>query len=219
MDDEPIRMSYERGHDPARVLALSDGVFAIILTLLVLEIHVPDLAQGQSLVDASREIRPSFVAFLISFVVVAIAWAGHRDLFALIRRTDRALVWLNILYLLPLCVLPFGASLIARYDRDQVALEMYGFLLMAIAVTRLVIWMYATGRSHLLIVPIDRRSRRAAAALVVIQAAAYALAIAVADATPTVSLIIYAAIPVLYFVFITLERTTSPPDAADRDFT
>src|SRR5215207_1248236 len=113
MDDKLQRERYERGHDPTRVLTLSDGVFAIILTLLVLEIHVPDLAQGQSLADAGREIRPSFVAFLISFVVVAIAWAGHRDLFSLIRRTDRALVWFNVLYMLPLSVIPFGASLIA----------------------------------------------------------------------------------------------------------
>jgi uncharacterized membrane protein len=89
MDQERARQSYERAHDPTRVLALSDGVFAIIITLLVLEIHVPDLARGQSLRDALREIRPSLTAFLISFVVVAIAWAGHRDIFALIRRTDR----------------------------------------------------------------------------------------------------------------------------------
>ena len=64
------------------MLALSEGVFAIILTLLVLEIHIPELAAGQSLAAAAREVRPSFIAFLISFVVVAIAWSGHRDLFA-----------------------------------------------------------------------------------------------------------------------------------------
>ena len=58
MDEKREQESYERAHDPARVLALSDGVFAIILTLLVLEIHVPELAQCQSLADASREIRP-----------------------------------------------------------------------------------------------------------------------------------------------------------------
>jgi TMEM175 potassium channel family protein len=66
-----------------------------------LEIHVPDLAGGKSLDLALEEVRPSFVAFLISFVVIAIAWAGHRDFVTLIRRTDRNLVWLNILYLLP----------------------------------------------------------------------------------------------------------------------
>ena len=161
MDDRLQRERYERGHDPTRVLALSDGVFAIVITLLVLELHVPDLAEGQSLAGAGREIRPSFIAFLISFVVVAVAWAGHHDLFSLIRRTDRALIWLNMLYLLPLSIVPFGASLIARYDRDPIALELYGILLVTIAVTRLAVWTYATGRTHLLVAPVDTRSRRA----------------------------------------------------------
>jgi uncharacterized membrane protein len=219
MDEERARQSYERAHDPTRVLALSDGVFAIIITLLVLEIHVPDLARGQSLRDALREIRPSLTAFLISFVVVAIAWAGHRDIFALIRRTDRTLVWLNILYLLPLCILPFGASLIAGFEREPVALRIYGLFLLAIAVTRLWVWWYASGRPHLLFAPVDQRSRRAGVALVTVPGVAYAIAIGVADAAPTASLIVYAAVPVLYFVAITLDRSSAPPGSAEQEFT
>ena len=117
MDQTQELRRYDRQHDPARVLALSDGVIAIVITLLVLEIHVPELTGGQDLREALREVRPSFVGFLISFVVTSIAWAGHRDQFALIRRTDRTLVWLNILYLFPLTLLPFGAALISRYDQ------------------------------------------------------------------------------------------------------
>jgi uncharacterized membrane protein len=219
MDDERTRQTYERAHDPSRVLALSDGVFAIIVTLLVLEIHVPDLARGQSLRQALQEIRPSASAFLISFVVVAIAWAGHRDIFALIRRTDRTLVWLNILYLLPLCLLPFGASLIARFERQPVALRIYGLMLFTIALTRLWVWWYASGRTHLLFAPIDRRSRRAGVALVAIPGAAYAAAIVIASTAPTASLIIYAAVPILYFVTITLARSSAPPGSTEQEFT
>jgi uncharacterized membrane protein len=217
--DDVRRERYERGNDPARVLALSDGVFAIILTLLVLEIHVPDLGQGESLKDAIREVRPSFVAFLISFVVVAISWAGHRDLFSLIQRTDRMLVWLNILYLLPLSILPFGASLIARFDRDPVALRMYGIVMVAIAATRVGIWAYATGRAHLLITPIDVRSRWAAFAVAAAPGIAYGFAILVAETNPTASLVIYAAVPVLYFIAISVVRSSAPADSAERDFT
>jgi uncharacterized membrane protein len=150
--------NYERDGDPARVLTLSDGVFAIILTLLVLEVHVPDVS-GQRLTEALREVRPSLVAFLISFVVVAIAWAGHRDLFSLIRHTDRTLVWLNLVYLLPVSLIPFGASLLARYSHKPVALEIYGMLLVAIAATRLGTWLYATGKPSLLSTPVPSRSR------------------------------------------------------------
>ena len=149
MDAEIARQRYEREHDPSRVLTLTDGVVAIIITLLVLEIHVPELSNGESLTDALQEVRPSFFAFFISFVVVAISWAGHRDLFALIRRTDRLLVWLNVLYLLPLCIIPFGASMLARYEDAAIALQMYGALLLAVAATRLGIWWYATGRSRI----------------------------------------------------------------------
>jgi uncharacterized membrane protein len=163
--DESATVLLERLHDPARVLALSDGVFAIIVTLLVLEIHVPELTQGHSLNEALREVQPSLVAFVISFVLAGMYWVGHRDLFALIRRTDRGLVWLNILYLLPLCLLPFAAGLLGRYDQEPVALRIYGLVLVAIAVMRVVIWLYATNRPHLLWQRLDDRQRRAGLAL------------------------------------------------------
>jgi uncharacterized membrane protein len=102
-----------------RVLALSDGVFAVVITLLVPEIHVPELTQGHSLTEALREVRPSFNAFVVTFILTGMYWVGHRDLFALIRRTDRGLVWLNILYLLPVCLLPFGASLLGPYGGNR----------------------------------------------------------------------------------------------------
>jgi hypothetical protein len=84
-----------RAHDPARVFTPSDGAFAVILTLLVLEIKVPAFGEGQSLVHAMRDIRPSFVAFVISFVVIAIAWYEHRNLCRNIRSTDGPLLWLS----------------------------------------------------------------------------------------------------------------------------
>jgi uncharacterized membrane protein len=126
-----------------RVLALSDGVFAVVITLLVLEIHVPELTQGHSLAEALEEVRPSFNASVVTFILTGMYWVGHRDLFALIRRTDRGLVWLNILYLLPVCLLPVGASLLGPYGREPTALHIYGLLLVAIAVMRVVIWWYA----------------------------------------------------------------------------
>ncbi len=219
MDQQRKLQRYDRQHDPARVLALSDGVFAIVITLLVLEIHVPDLAGGQSLRDALREVRPSFIGFLISFVVTAIAWSGHRDLFALIQRTDRTLVWLNLLYLLPLSLLPFGAALISRYDQESVALGAYGVLLVLIALTRLTVWLYATNRGHLLFEPIDRRARTVGVLITAVPAALYVLAILIARSAPTASLAIYAAVPVLYFIGLFIDRSTAPPGSEEGDFT
>jgi uncharacterized membrane protein len=198
---------------------LSDGVIAIIVTLLVLEIYVPDLHKGETLVTALRSIRPSLVAFLISFVVVAIAWAGHRDLFTVIQRTDRPLVWLNFVYLLPLCLLPFGASLISRYPSDAVALRMYGILLVVIAATRIGIWLYATSRPHLLHDPPDARFRRDGVTVVVGPAVAYVIAIVIADTSPTASMVIYGVVPIVYFLGVTFARSSAPPGSPERDLT
>jgi Endosomal/lysosomal potassium channel TMEM175 len=90
--DEQARAALEWIRDPSRVLALSDGVFAIIMTLLVLDIRVPQLAEGGSLTAALCQLRPSLTAFVISFIVASMYWVGHRDLFGLIRRADRGLL-------------------------------------------------------------------------------------------------------------------------------
>jgi uncharacterized membrane protein len=218
-DADAVRALLERLHDPARVLALSDGVFAIIVTLLVLEVHVPELTQGQSLNQALREVRPSLIAFMISFILAGIQWVGHRDLFALICRTDRGLVWLNILYLLPLCLLPFGASLLGRHEQEPVALRIYGLILVAIAVMRVVIWLYATNRPHLLWQRLDDRQRRAGLTLTVFPGLFYLLAILVAVVAPGVSLAIYAGVPLLYFLSITVLRRGRERNQEYADFT
>ena len=216
-DDQ--RAMLERVHDPARVLALSDGVFAIIITLLVLEVHVPELTQGHTLNEALAELRPSLTAFVISFVLAGMYWVAHRDLFALIRRTDRGLVWLNILYLLPLCLLPFGAGLIGRYEDEVVALRIYGLLLVLIALMRVVIWLYAINRPHLLWQRLDHRQRRAGLALTLSPGLVYLLAFLVARTAPGLSLAIYAAMPLLYFLSITVLRSGRQRDQEYADFT
>jgi uncharacterized membrane protein len=218
--DADVLERYERAHDPSRVLLLSDGVCAIILTLLVLEVHVPEtLREGESLFTSLRALRPSLVAFGISFVVVAIAWAGHRDLFAVVRRTDRALVWLNFLYLLPLCLLPFAASLLARYPSNSDALRIYGLLLVAVAVTRICIWLYATGQPRLLVGTPDRQFRRVGVAVAAGPGLAYLVAIAIAAVAPLGSMLIYAAVPVGYFLAITFTRSTTPEGSSESDLT
>jgi uncharacterized membrane protein len=93
-------------------------------------------------------------------------------------------VWLNILYLLPVYLLPFGASLLGPYGREPTALHIYGLVLVAIAVMRVVIWLYATSRPYLLWQRLDDRQRRTGLALAVFPGLIYLLAILVAAAAP-----------------------------------
>ena len=104
---------------PDRVVALTDGVFAIVITLLVLEIAVPEDLGGQSLQQVLRELRPTVVAWVISFMITGMYWVVHRDLFSLVRAVNRDLVWLNLLFLLPVSLSPFAASVLANTRRSR----------------------------------------------------------------------------------------------------
>jgi len=96
---------------------------------------------------------------------------------------------------------------------------MYGILLVTIEVTRLAMWWYATGRPHLLVVPVSTRFRWAGVVIAAVPAVAYALAFILAADAPTASLVIYGTVPILYFIAITLARTTAPQGSAEQDLT
>jgi uncharacterized membrane protein len=209
----------ERRRDPSRVLALTDGVYAIIITLLVLDIHVPELSGHETLGTAFTDVRPSFIGFTIAFIVAAMQWVGHRDLFTLIRDTDRGVVWLNLLTLFTACLLPFGSALLSRYHQDPLALRMFGLILMATSVTRSAIWVYATLRPSVIHEPLDRPSFWSGLALSAFPLVIYAAAFAIAGVSTGASLAVYASAPVLYFITITVLRRLAPSGSAERQFT
>jgi len=209
----------ERRRDPSRVLALTDGVYAIIITLLVLDIHVPTLEAHETLGTAISEVRPSFIGFTIAFIVAAMQWVGHRDLFTLIRDTDRGIVWLSLLTLFTACLLPFGSALLSRYHQDPLALRMFGLILIATSLSRTIIWVYATRRPSVVHDPIDRPSYWSGLALSVFPLVIYAVAFALAGTSTGASLAVYASAPVLYFITITLLRRLAPQGSEERQFT
>jgi uncharacterized membrane protein len=100
--------------ETSRIEAFSDGVFAIAITLLILDVHVPTLSQGPLGVALKRQ-WPTYVAYLISFSFIGIMWVNHHRLFNHIRRSDNGLVFLNLLLLLGVSVVPFPTALIAAH--------------------------------------------------------------------------------------------------------
>ena len=209
----------ERSHDPGRVMALTDGVFAIIMTLLVLDIHVPQLTGGESLASGLLTIWPNLVVYVVSFILTGLYWVAHRDMFTLIRSVDRGLVWLNILYMLPVALVPFAASLLAEYSLDALALRVYGLLLIVISLMRLLLWYYISSRPGLLLEQVDRRTLLTGAATAIVPALLYGVAMILAGLVPYVSLGIYAVVPLLYFIAITILRRSAPKGSPERDFT
>ena len=219
-DQEQAKELLERIRDPARVLALSDGVFAIIMTLLVLDIQVPKLVIGETLSYAFLlDVWPNIVVFVISFVLTGLYWVGHRDMFNLVRGVERGLVWLNILYMLPVALVPAAAALLSAYSRDAFAIRSYGLLLVIIALMRLFLWSYIGTRRHLLIEHVPPRTLWTGTFTQITLILVFLIAILFAGLAPYLSLGIYAGVPLLYFIGITFVRRAAPKGSLERDFT
>jgi uncharacterized membrane protein len=94
-----------------RLEAFSDGVFAVAITLLAFDIHLPSLAAdvtNEALYHALLALAPKLYSYVVSFVLVGMFWVAHHNIFAIIGRTDRLLQWLNLFVLLWVCLLPFS---------------------------------------------------------------------------------------------------------------
>ena len=118
------------GRDPRleRLIFLSDGVYAIALTLLAVELVLPESAvdlQGPDLLESLLDSWPKVLAFLTSFTVIANFWVGHNVLFQHVRRFDGGLMWLALLQLLCVAFIPFPTSVIGSHISDPVAQQFY----------------------------------------------------------------------------------------------
>jgi uncharacterized membrane protein len=135
-----------RGFRTGRLEAFSDGVFAIAITLLILDIGVSGTA-GHDLRAAIRGLWPSYLAYVASFSTIGAAWLGHNAITEYLERADAAFVRLNLLLLLIVSFLPFPTRLVAEYihtdNAERVAVTFYGIVLVLATTMLLVLWRYA----------------------------------------------------------------------------
>lgn len=146
-----MRHPFGKGEGTGRIEAFSDGVFAIAITLLVLNLHVPELprdAQPEDLLLALGGDLTNLQVYVLSFLVIGLFWMTHHRVFAHIRRYDTALVWLNLLMLLFVSVIPFPTAMLGRYG-GPVALRLYDGTLAAASLLLLAMWVYASGNGGL----------------------------------------------------------------------
>jgi uncharacterized membrane protein len=139
--------------ETARLEAFSDGVIAIVITLLAFEIRVPQLEGEQRLLEALLERWPVYLAFLISFLSLLVMWINHHDIFKLVRRVDRTFMILNGLLLLCITLVPFSTLLLSDYIRTDEGLlvaVLYNGLYMVTALAFNLLWRYASGAGQLL---------------------------------------------------------------------
>lgn len=173
-----------------RLEAFSDGVFAIVITLLILDIKIPDV-QPAVLPGALVHLLPQLLTYILSFFIVGLYWHLHHQVATQIKGIDGAFIWLNLVWLLFVSVLPFPTALLGRYPLQPVPLTIYGINLILVNVTGFVILVYFRYHPELRFQPMSAADLRATAPIYVVVNSLYAVAIAAAWFLPWLSYAIY----------------------------
>jgi len=186
-----------------RLEAFSDGVFAIAITLLVLEIHVPEPGSGESLRHELLAQWPSYAAFVVSFLTIGIIWINHHAMVRRLRQADHSILVWNLLLLMTVSALPFTTALMAAYlkesDGESLAAAVYSgsFLLMGVVfagMNRHILF----GRPSFLEEGLDEPTRRLTLKRAVAGLIPYAIATAIAPLSPYLTLAICAGVAAFY---------------------
>ena len=136
-----------------RIEALSDGIFAIVMTLLVFDLKVSELpphASNIELAPAIYAMWPQFFSYAVSFIGLGIYWVAHHYMYHTIRRSDTVLLWLNILFFMFISLIPFSTSLLNKYSETQIAPLLYGLNLTLIGWALYLQWIYAESRKDMI---------------------------------------------------------------------
>jgi uncharacterized membrane protein len=193
-----------------RLEAFSDGVLAVAITLLVLDLHDPG-AVPHGLTHALFQLWPSYVSYALSFLTIGVIWVNHHDAFVRIKAVDRRLKFINLMLLMAVVLIPFATVLMAHHLRGgheaHAAIVFYGVVATAMGLAFTGLWAYLARHPELLADGHDeayarRRMRRTAVAGPTV----YALAILVGLVNAVAGLILYAAVP----VYFALSRSAEP---------
>jgi uncharacterized membrane protein len=146
----------ERDTALERTIFLSDGVFAIATTLLVLTIGIPGGSQARGLPKVLIGLLwPSTAMYALSFIVIGIYWMAHQRIFHYITRSDGGLLWLNVLFLLTVAFLPVPTNVIGRFGELTAAAIFYALSLTATGLVLLALWRYASAHHRLVDAKLD----------------------------------------------------------------
>lgn len=150
----------ELGMTTRRIETLTDGIFAIAMTLLVLNLDLPEV--GKELTEAGLHDlliaeMPIFFNYALSFILLAIFWIIHHQQFHFIKRTDRKHLWISIFTLMFIALIPFSTSLVGDYPDDRMAEFFFGSNMFALGVLFNRNWAYATKGHRLVEASLDPR--------------------------------------------------------------
>jgi uncharacterized membrane protein len=184
-----------------RLETFADGIFAIAATLLILSVDAQVGNHPGGLGDRLLHIWPSYLGYAVSFLTIGILWVNHHTVMEQIDRVDRTYLFLTVVFLMCIAFVPFPTRLVAEHIRDegaQAAALAYGFTLTATAICYQAIWLYAAYRRRLLRADADQRVISGITRSYLPGPFVYLFATLLAFASPTASVLIYAAIALVY---------------------
>jgi len=196
-----------------RLEAFSDGVFAIAITLLVIELRPPEVDRGSELAGALWDLWPNYAAYLVSFLVIGVIWLNHHRVFQQVVEVDGPLLVLNLGLLLWVAFIPFPTVVVAHYLGDggaaaRTAMALYGGVILAAAITFSGIFAWVTHDDRLLHRLPPPSVRRATRVRFTIGIAVYAVALGLSWVSAPLALAVHFAMA-LYYAF---DQATVPAD-------
>ena len=202
------------GGEPAsslRLETLADGVFAIVMTLLVLELAVPATSGATSgeVSAALRDMWPEFLIYALSFLVLGVFWLIHKMIFDSIVGADPPLIWLNVLFLMVTALVPFSTALVGEYRVMEVAAAVYGLNLLLGFSAAWAVWAYATRRNGLAVADLPSELVRGGNRMGLVYVLILMAATAVAFVSPLTAYAAYAAFSALIIGLTMLGRWES----------
>ena len=198
--------SQETAIPPHRLIALGDGVFAIVMTLLVFQLGVPVVTESEALVPELLLMWPEFAVYVLSFLVLGVFWLIHHVLFDLIERYDTTLIWLNIAFLMFAALVPFSTSLFAEYGATTTTAVVYGLNMISVFGIGWAIFSYATGHRRLVAADLDRDLVRGGILMGVAYMAFMITSLAVSFISPVASFALYGVMVVTIIVTTIVGR-------------
>ena len=203
-----------------RFEAFSDGVFAIAMTLLVVDLKMPELAQSTPAEAVSRllAIWPQVLSYVTSFSVIGVIWLNHHTLFHFLKRVDRATLILNLALLLCVAFIPYVTAIMGHYSHLQPVVVFFGLVLALTGAVYNGLWFYIVRRY---IIPerlLRREYLRVASIRIGLWPLVYVFAAALSLINTWLSITVYILIPIAYLFPGTIDKglregRISPPSA------
>lgn len=190
----------ETGLTTRRLEALTDGIFAIAMTLLVLTLDLGEVVSGLTQTKLHHLLLaqlPKFYNYALSFVLLAIFWILHHQQFHYIKKTDQRHLWINIFILMFVALIPFSTSLVGDYSNDWMAEFFFGTNIFILGMLFSLNWHYSTRDYRLIEGKLEQRHIRVGTRRGLVTPLVSLLAILTAFVNPTCSPYVYLLIPVI----------------------